>query len=180
MSRYDKRAGRVKYKGKSSEDIDRAIYGKFAGHPCLKDLELALGLGVVVNEGEWSPKENFSKVETERNRAGFRVGQYLVAQLKRGNFAEVIRVNSMAKQLTEKRWGVVDPLAYEILRAREEWWRKNNTEPTPRNLLFLINQLRLKLGGPALKVSLGALTMKMRRIGVDLKGRKQKIGKRTG
>jgi len=180
MSRHDKRAGRVKYKGQFSEDIDRAIYGKFAGHRCLADVRRAMGLEFVIHEGEWSPRENEHKVEIEKTRASLRVGKHLAGALRSGDVEELGRVAEMARSFKARRYEALDPLAYEILQAREEWWRKNNTEPTPRNLLFLINQLRLKLGGPALKMSLGALTMKMRRIGVDLKGRKQKIGKRTG
>ena len=88
-----------------------------------------------------------------------------------------MRVAEMVGFCKARRFEAVQPIAYEILRAREEWCRKNTGNPTPRNLLFQINALRKKLGCAPIDMSLGALTMKMRRIGVDLKGRKKRIGK---
>jgi hypothetical protein len=180
VSRRDKRTGRAKYTGRVSEDIERAIYGDFAGHRCLDDVRRAMGLGFVIHEGEWSPRENEHKVEMEKTRASLRVGKHLAGALRRGDVEELSRVANMARSFKASRYKALDPAAHEILSAVKEWWRKNRGEPTPRNILFLMNRLRLKLGAPNIEISLGALTMKMRRIGVVLKGRKQRIRKRTG
>lgn len=178
MSRQDKRAGRVKYKGQPSEDINRAIYGEFAGHPILNDLNLALGLGFVVHEGDWSPKENVAKVEIERTRAGLRVGRFVAGLIRRGDVEGVGQVARMAKHLKEKRWEAVDPLAYEILTAQEDWWRQNRTPPSAKDLARLIDEKRARLGVSPLDVSLNALTMQMIRKKVLLKGKRRKAGRK--